>query len=365
MAKRARRARALERVLLGVIPLILIVAGTASGQAAELAAALGNALIGAIQLPLPGPERGVRVLALEPLAVAGMPLPATDLLYAPFARHAPAWLQRPVRTLELDDTAGLSGEFERLGYSLAAGEGRALAVPRIILATLPPDFRAADASDQRKTMFFQLLLPLALQVNESILDERRRLLALRAHRERGEGLTPGEHAWLARLAGDYGATGDDLDELLRRVDIIPPSLALAQAALESGWGTSAYARTANALFGQYMPDERSRRPAEAGKRAGSAHIRPFERLLDAVGAYARNLNTSVAYRKFRAARAAERHAGAHLNGYQLAGLIQRYSERGEPYVRDLRRVMRGNGLAALDDAWLSSGALTQVVFNDT
>ncbi len=348
MATRTLRLKPLERALLGMAPLAMSAAFAPCGQAAELAGSLGAAFIEATRVSLPGSDDG----AAQP----------GDALYAPFARRGTRWSPSVARTVALEDAAALDGEFRRLDYRLDA-KG-AIAVPRVIVAKLPPDFRALDGSAQRKTLFFQLVLPLVLAVNENILEERHLLLALSAHLESGGALTLSEHDWLIRLAAQYGGKPDELDDLLGRVDIVPPSLALAQAALETGWGTSHPANAANALFGQFTADEPGARVPAGTTRHGAQHLRAFDHLLDAVRAYAQNLNGSAAYGKFRELRAAERAHDERLDGYKLAGLIQRYSSRGALYVRELRRVMRANALADLDDARLADGVVTRVVFND-
>jgi Bax protein len=206
--------------------------------------------------------------------------------------------------------------------------------------------------------------PLVLQVNEAISQARGNLIAIRERVRAGESLTPGERAWLERIAAEYNADADKLDELLRRVDIVPPSLALAQAAIESGWGTSSGALLGNALFGQYTTDEKVGLHNSAMREGMDFHIRAFGGLLEAVDSYAHNLNTHSAYKAFRAQREKLRAGGENLDGYKLAPWIRRYSSRGEDYVRDVRRVIRGNDLDSFDDAWLDDGTVTSVVFDD-
>jgi Bax protein len=142
----------------------------------------------------------------------------------------------------------------------------------------------------------------------------------------------------------------DTDEVLLRLDAVPLSMALAQAAQESGWGRSRPAREDNALFGQMM-----------FQAAARPQVQPFADLLETVQAYARNLNSHVAYAEFRRRRAALRARGDALDGHALARFIERYSERGLGYVEAIRRLMRSNNLFALDvrvlDAPLEERAL--------
>ena len=146
---------------------------------------------------------------------------------------------------------------------------------------------------------------------------------------------------------------EDIDELLRRVDVIPVSLAIAQAAEESGWGTSRFAQTGNALFGQWtvasdigiVPEDRE---------DGMTHkIKAFDNLAQSVAAYMRNLNTHRAYREFRQKRQGQRQWGEALDGHALASTLLRYSQRGDKYVKSIRTIMNANGLRELDGAHLA------------
>lgn len=248
------------------------------------------------------------------------------------------------------DTDALSAA---LDYRLEAVRAHG-GVPRLLLASLPDGLSAHSAPDQRKALFIRAVLPLILHVNERIAGDRARLAVLRDRAARGEGLAQADVAWLEQKAREYGmARGDgaDLDELLRRVDVIPPALALAQAAEESGWGTSRFAREGNALFGQKTWREGTgltTRDADGRIERYAA----FARLIDGVASYARNLNTHPAYEKFRSTRMAQRNRAGSLDGFALAGTLMRYSERGPAYVRTIRTIIRSNGLDAFDRAWL-------------
>jgi Bax protein len=246
----------------------------------------------------------------------------------------------------------LSSTFSELGYDLEAvlaGESR---VPRLFLASLPADMAKVREVKVRKAIFFQTVLPLILQVNEEILAERRHLWQLRFRRSLGLRLDAIDRLRLAALADRHGVERGDIDALLLHIDIIPPSLALAQAAEESGWGTSRFVREGNALFGQWtfsnngqlVPGRR-----DAGKKHG---IKAFDSLLDSVRAYSRNLNSHRAYRGLRALRAAMRRAGVPIDGATLTRTLLRYSQRGPAYVASIRSIIAVNKLRALDDARL-------------
>ncbi len=255
-------------------------------------------------------------------------------------------------TRSADSVARLTAMFHRLGYDLASVR-TAGKVPRVFLGSLPPDLGDVPEVEARKLLFLKSVLPLVLHVNEVIAQDRRRVVALEARVENGGTLSGTETQWLARVADDYGLDADaDFAEILAHVDVIPPSLALAQAAIESGWGTSRFAQQANALFGQYDWSGNGLVPRE--REAGKNHtVRAFDYLVDAVKAYAINLNTNPAYAGFRTLRARMRGEHRAPDGYALARTLDRYSTRREAYVKELRLTIRANDLRALDEARLS------------
>ena len=241
----------------------------------------------------------------------------------------------------------LTALFERIGYRmdrvLARGE-----VPRLFMSALPQDLTAIRQPDQRKLVFIKAALPLILHVNELILHDRARLTVLRDRHARKLAMSPADDAWLNELADRYGLDKPDFDALLKRVDIVPPSLALAQSAEESGWGTSRFAREGNALFGQrtwrdkpgLVPLERA--PGEKYR------VRAFGHLIDGVKSYAHNLNSHPAYRDFRQLRAEFRTQGRKIDGARLVDTLHSYSERGADYIKTIRTIMRVNRLTMLD-----------------
>jgi Bax protein len=215
-------------------------------------------------------------------------------------------------------------------------------VPRVVLAQLPSDIHTLQSLDQRRELFIATLLPILLTAGERIEGHRARLQDLVQRAEAGETLGESDQAWLARLAREYKLDRVDFDELLLRVDIIPLSLALAQAAIESGWGSSAGARQTQSLFGHMTNVVR--------EGADGPDLRRFATLTEAVVAYIDNLNTNRAYARFRATRAAMRRNGGELDADVLLGHLVRYSERGADYIRGVRTLIRTNDLRAFDGA---------------
>ena len=208
---------------------------------------------------------------------------------------------------------------------------------------LPSDLDAIPA--RRIDLFLALVLPSALNVNAAITEDRNRLTELSQKSELGVD----EKRSLRDLAERYGLESPSISELLERVDIIPPSLILAQAADESGWGRSRFAVEGNALFGQHTND--SGQPAIAA-REGNVRLAAFKTLCGSVEAYVSNLNSTRAYAKLREIRVELRKAGKPLSGSALVAGLTQYSERGESYQADLRSIIRHHDLEAFDKAHL-------------
>ncbi len=246
----------------------------------------------------------------------------------------------------------LEYELDRVDYTLALVRNGAGDVPRIFVSTLPDDMGAIDAPAERKRLFIKMTLPLILAVNETILADRARLSRVIDEVRSGQALAAKDEVWLAELTARYEVEPGNFEALLKRVDIVPPSLALAQAAVESGWGTSRFVQEANALYGERLfaegfglvPDDRD---------LDAAHeVRAFPRLIDSVASYVHNLNTHEAYASFRAERAALRRGRVALEGLTLIDWLQPYSEDRAGYVTTVRRVIKGNQLWQFDLAEL-------------
>jgi Bax protein len=276
----------------------------------------------------------------------------TRLAYQPGGR-GPAWVLAEENEL-VSGAAQLAGVFEQTRFDLAAVRSGAAPVPRLYVATLPQDLAAIGALDERKDVFVRLALPLVLRVNETIAGERQRLLAAKQKQSTQVPLSYAERQWLSDIARRYLVKDGDLDELLRRVDEIPPSLALAQAAAESGWGTSRIAKAGNALFGQKVWGDEGIAPLEP-QTGEKFRYAAFAGLMDGIDAYAHNLNTHAAYAAFREARAAMRTRQDALDGLTLSSVLERYSTRGADYVSDLQVLIYENWLWAYDRARLEDG----------
>lgn len=218
----------------------------------------------------------------------------------------------------------------------------------VALASGPgvPDFRDYPAGEPRKRAFLAFTRPIIETENARILHERERLARIAADGDIGWL----DRRWLNSLADSYALDEEDLDgdavvdALLLRVDVVPPSLALAQAAKESGWGTSRFAREGFNWFGEWCFDPGCG-VVPASRAAGASHeVEAFGSPRESVASYLRNINTHPGYSALRADRAVQRNAGEALSGLRLARHLSQYSERGDAYVREVQQLIRYNRL---------------------
>lgn len=210
-----------------------------------------------------------------------------------------------------------------------------------------PDFGAIEDVAARKARFFEYLLPAVERVNAEVRARRERFLRVE-QRAADDSLTPDDRAWLERMAKRYWVEGEALSrqlELLeRRIDVVPPALVLAQAAIESGWGRSRFAREGNNLFGEWCFEPGCGIVPNQRPRDASYEVRSFPTVLHSVRSYVRNLNSHPAYGGLRELRHRARQAGREPRAVELAGGLERYSERGAAYVEEVRTVIRSNDL---------------------
>ena len=219
-----------------------------------------------------------------------------------------------------------------------------------------PDFSEYPAGTERKTVFFNYFLPIVQQRNAEILETRGRLQAWRTNPEEADS---GE---LAELADHYGmdsfdAQSDgDWEALIRRVDVVPPSLALAQAANESAWGTSRFALEGYNYFGQWCFTEGCGMVPRSRDSGKSHEVAEFGSPRASVHAYMDNLNRNSAYTGLRSIRASLRRQGKPITGAALAAGLGRYSERGKEYIKELRSMIAYNKLNQYGITASESGA---------
>ena len=253
-----------------------------------------------------------------------------------------------LRRVYVRDVRTLEALFEGEDYFLdALIKDHDIGVPRVAVTALPRDMAKVPDPDVRKRLFLRTLLPLVLQVNRELRRARGKVSAALDAKAAGH-LGATDALWLQQIADWYGADPDDAADLLARIDSVPPSLALAQAAQESGWGTSRFALRANALFGQrsWGADANGLRPRDAGRK--DFKVRGFPDLISAVRSYMHNLNSHPAYADLRAHRAKARALGRPLHAQELVGGLKSYSEEGPEYVAALNELISSNQLQSLD-----------------
>ena len=211
-------------------------------------------------------------------------------------------VEKPEFTLEHDNAVSLSAEttlnlFDDLGYDLKSVRAGQKVKP-IYLTKLPKDLKTFGDTKKKRELFIKIILPLILNENEKIQNDRKKLFKILSKNFN----TVGERVWLKRRFKEYKIADQDLAKLKMRMDIIPVSIAIAQAANESGWGTSRFALEGNALFGQWTWSKKGISPKN--KDPDQNHkILQFQILKASVRAYKNNLNTHNAYKEFRETRA--------------------------------------------------------------
>ena len=236
--------------------------------------------------------------------------------------------------------------FEDTKYKLEDVREKKLVKP-VALTLLPNEIKMIESTKKRKEFFIQIVLPLILKENNNIRIDRKRLFSI-INKSNNSDL---EKKWLAKKYKQYGIPSKDLSTLKIRMDEIPVSLALAQAAKETGWGTSRFALEGNALFGQWTWSGEGLRPKESDKNEGHK-VMKFNVLQASVRAYQRNLNTHSSYKDFRKARAELRDNGKPLDSLLLAEYLDKYAETGDKYVEVLKKIIAQNSLKDFDDAKL-------------
>ena len=241
--------------------------------------------------------------------------------------------------------------FKKEGFDPEAAlkEGT-IRIPQVFLAELPDDLRSVKDNDRRKAVFVSIVLPHVLRANDRLREDRARLERLQRANEAEKTLRRRDRRWLVKMARVYRTKPLAFDELLRRVDVVPPRLAIAQAVQESGWGTSRFARVGNALFGQHAPVGAGTMRA---RNDSAVAMKAFDTIHLSVLGYMRNLNSHRAYAAFRETRSKMRRSGGPMDAMILAEALGRYSEEGGLYVTRLKSVMQLPEVAAAKRARLA------------
>ena len=250
-----------------------------------------------------------------------------------------------------EDTVRLSAStieqlFKDTNYSLSEVR-RTKKVKPIRLSLLPNEMKSIENSGKRKNLFIKIILPLVLEENNRIIIDRKKLFTILNKNKNSKD----EIKWLNQKFKQYGVVNKDLATLKVRMDIIPVSLAIAQAAKETGWGTSRFAIEGNALFGQWTWSGEGIKPAGADTNA-TYKVMKFNVLKASVRAYQRNLNTHSSYKKFRFIRAQLRDDNKKLDSLKLAEYLDSYAQTGTEYTKVLKQIIQQNQLKDFDEVKL-------------
>ena len=236
--------------------------------------------------------------------------------------------------------------FENLKYDLKSirlGQ----AVKPVYLRKFPRDLKKLKSTQKKKNTFIKIVMPLILDENDKILEDRKKLFKILGKQSNSRG----EKVWLKRRFKDYRIDGEDIAELKIRMDVVPTSIAIAQAAKESGWGTSRFALDGNAMFGQWTWSEDGIEPNKKSKNQ-SHKILKFPMLQSSVKAYMKNLNTHRGYSEFRDERANLRRRNQNISGLDLVDYLYNYAQTGSEYVKILKKIIQQNDLTDFDSSVL-------------
>ena len=253
--------------------------------------------------------------------------------------------EQPTDTVRLS-AATIVELFKSTNYNLKDVRKNKLVKP-ISLTLLPEEIIKIENSKERKDLFIQIILPLVIKENNYIKLDRKKLFSILNKNNN----TSAEKKWLSSKFKQYGVVNNDLSTLKIRMDEVPISMTIAQAAKETGWGTSRFAQEGNALFGQWTWSGAGIKPS--GAEDNTTHkVMKFNVLQASVKAYQRNLNTHSSYRDFRSARAELRDQGKKLDSMILTEYLDKYAQTGKEYVKVLQQIIKQNNLTDFDDAKL-------------
>ena len=243
--------------------------------------------------------------------------------------------------------------FKDVDYTLSNVRVEKLVKP-IYFTQFPRDLETIQSSKLKKETFIQIVLPLVVAENERILEDREKLKLLSDKKF----TTDLEKQWLRQKLLEYKVKKGDLNELMNRMDIIPTSIALAQAAKESGWGTSRFALEGNAIYGQWTWSGQGIAPLDRDSNK-SHKILKFPILRASVKAYKNNLNTHKSYKAFRDRRLQLRNEGKKINGLELTETLKNYAQTGSEYTKILNQIITQNRLTDFEPVKLV-GSVKQI-----
>lgn len=222
-------------------------------------------------------------------------------------------------------------------------------VKPIYFTQFPKDLDEISSVQLKKETFIKIILPLVVAENQKIINDRKKLKGLSSKKMTSDK----EKSWLRQKFKEYKVKNGSMDELTKRMDIIPVSVAIAQAAKESGWGTSRFALEGNAIFGQWTWNGRGIAPLYRSKEESHKILR-FPILRASVKAYKNNLNTHKSYKEFRDKRSTLRSKRKSIAGMKLIHTLDNYAETGQEYTKILAQIIDQNSLEEFDNVKLTN-----------
>ncbi len=241
--------------------------------------------------------------------------------------------------------------FEDVEYDLKTVRYQKKVKP-IYFTQFPKDLDEIKDTKLKKETFIKIVLPLVVAENEKILNDKIKLKRITSKKMTSDK----EKSWLRLKLREYKVKNSDISELDKRMDIIPVSIALAQAAKESGWGTSRFALEGNAIFGQWTWTGQGIEPLNKGKHEGHKILR-FPILRASVKAYQNNLNTHKGYSEFREKRYSIRKRNKSIKGLALTDTLDRYAQTGKEYTDILEQIIKQNNLSDFETVQLTNSVV--------
>jgi len=246
--------------------------------------------------------------------------------------------------------------FEEENYNLKdIRQGKA--VDPVFLSKLPTGIANIDNIGDRKKLFIKVILPLVIYENNKILEDRNYLNQISSEKS----LSEQETVWLNKKLKEYKVKAGDIEELKKRMDVIPPSLAIAQAAYETGWGTSRFAMEGNSLYGARTWKKGKGIVPNGRGEEQKFEVLSFKIIRASISSYKKNLNTHQSYNEFRKARAIQRKEKNRVFGLELSQYLNKYSEIGDVYVQRLKKIIEQNSLTDFDESVLSQKKKPNIV----
>ncbi|WP_037470672.1 glucosaminidase domain-containing protein [Shewanella waksmanii] len=258
------------------------------------------------------------------------------------------------KDVTIESLDALIALFDSLNYNNESWREGNREVPRLTFESVSEKWQQTSNEipvQTKKMVFFRLMAPLILVANEKVLAERKIAQAAQLADTQLIGLA---EKYRIKTASTTQLTEPERQILLSHIDIIPPSLALAQAAEESGWATSRFTVEGNAFFGQWDFSGNGMIPKQQRKELGNYGLARFDTPLASVEGYVLNINRNAAYEKLRTLRAELRQQSLPITGMELATTLDKYSERGQAYIDGIRSMIDFNKLQQVDEAYLSN-----------